>query len=243
MANIGLLGGLGDALQVLGGAWSANKKAELADKLEQEREARAEARALAKEERMRKRDENTTAEFKIERDADGVTWRQGYNKFGQRTGERELAPAEDIKNYNFEEQKQKVTLENLIGQGKRAQEAHEASLEYRDASTDAQRARAENYRSPKPRSGGSSRSIDSVDGPVEDSSVALALLDEVKGMVKSEGLTDAEAYDVAIASIRAAQREGKDPIDVFRRTIPGYKARMGKSGTPAKKSGGLNLGN
>ena len=52
MANWGVLQGLGDGLQQFGNAWSDREKAKLAEKLQQDREARAEARQTAREERQ-----------------------------------------------------------------------------------------------------------------------------------------------------------------------------------------------
>lgn len=52
MANWGVLQGLGDGLQQFGNAWSDREKAKLAEKLQQDREVRAEARQTAREERQ-----------------------------------------------------------------------------------------------------------------------------------------------------------------------------------------------
>lgn len=252
MANWGALEGLGQGLTEIGRIWGQNEKSKLAEQLEQQREERAEQRSIAKEERQRKRDESTAADFRIERDADGVTWRQGYNKFGQRTGDRELASAEDIKNYNFEDQKNKVTLENLVSKGSREAEKHAADLTYKGALTDAAIARAEASRNPRPRSGGRG-SLDSSDStPLNDTEVAAALLKEYPDLIKQYaqnkdnplGLTASELHNLALATIKEARQQGKDPLDTFRIGLPRYAALRASRKKPTTNSGGkLNLGN
>ena len=108
MADWGLLAGIGEAMKGFGNAWSDKSTAELKERLAREREDRANAREDAKEARLRKQEESTPVTHKIERDSDGATWRVPYNKFGQPLGERVLASAEEIKNYNFEDKKRQV---------------------------------------------------------------------------------------------------------------------------------------
>lgn len=241
----GILAGLGEAAKGFGNAWSDKAKGELSERLAREREERAENRKIAQEERQRKRDENSTNEFKIERDSDGVTWRQGYNKFGQRTGERELASSQDIKDYNYEDKKRTVSLDNLVAQGTRAQELHEANMDYKRASTDTQEARAENYRNPKPRSssGGSRRGLDADFGPVNDSDVIQAMINENRNLFKANEIADDEAYRVVAEVLKVANNTSRDPVDLLHKMLPAYKDRRKKNAPAAKKSGGLNLGN
>lgn len=244
MADWGLLMGLGDAMKGFGNAWSDQKSSELKERLAQEREDRAEQRELAKEERRRKQEETTPAEHRIERDSSGATWRVPYNKFGQPLGERVLASAQDIKDYNYEDEKRRVTLENVIGQGKRAQEMHEAILGYKKAATETQEARAETYLNPRARpssgrSGSSRTSLDEVDGPVNESDLAQAMIKEYPDLFKDTGLTAQEGFDYALESIRAAQRTGKDPVLVAREAIRLYQERKKKA---PQRSGGIKLG-
>lgn len=247
MADWGLLAGLGDAMKGFGNSWSDNaaaeKKSALAERLEKEREERAEQRAIAKEDRIRKREENSTNEFKVERDSEGVTWRQGYNKFGQRTGERELASPQDIKDYNYEDKKRTVSLDNLVSQGTRAQELHDANLDYKRASTDTQEARAENYRNPRPRSSSSRSGLEASLGPVNDSDVINAMINENRNLFKANEIADDEAYRVVAEVLKVSQAQGRDPIDLLNKMLPQYKDRRNSRKGPAKKSGGLNLGN
>lgn len=256
MADWGILMGLGEGLQQFGNAWSTKAKNELAAKLELEREERAEQRQIAREERQRMREEATASQFKIERDGEGVTWRQGYNKFGKRTGAKELASAEDIKQYNFEDTKNTLSLEKVVADTAKAkaeaenlprkysreEELHEANLAYKDASTDAQRARAANYSSGGSRGGRGGSSLDEVAGPVNDTDVANALLEEYPDLVKESGLTTSEALELALGAIRNGRKAGKDPLDVFRIALPAYKDKL-KAMKGTQKSGGLQLGN
>lgn len=92
----GALEGLGSGLQEYG---TTMYKSQLADKLEKQREARAEERQIAKE----KRDAEKITGQKIVRDPDGTTWRVGVNSAGLEKGERVLASAQEIKAYNREE--------------------------------------------------------------------------------------------------------------------------------------------
>ena len=151
MADWGLLAGLGEAMKGFGKAWSDKSTAELKERLAREREDRAEQREIAKEARLRKQEESTSAEHRIERDSDGATWRVPYNKFGQPLGERTLASAEDIKNYNFEDKKRQVSLDKLVTDAQYAKEKHEADIKYRGALTEAADARAYRSMNPVPR--------------------------------------------------------------------------------------------
>lgn len=243
MADWGLLAGLGNAMKGFGDAWSDKSAGELKERLAQEREARAEQRELAKEERRRKQEENSPAEHRIERDSDGATWRVPYNKFGQPLGERTLASSEDIKNYNFEDKKRTVSLDNLVNQGVRAQELHDANLGYKRAATATQEARADTLLNPRARpstSRSGRTSLDEVDGPVNESDMAQAMIKEYPDLFKDTGLTTQEGFDYALESIRAAQRTGKDPVLVARDAIRLYQDRKKKA---PQRSGGLKLGN
>ena len=109
MASIwGALEGLGTSLNEIG---TAQFKSQLADKLEQQREARADERAKAKELRDAQKETGT----KLVRDSEGVTWVQGVNSAGRDVGAPTLASAQDIKNYNQEEKDKqtKMSLDSL----------------------------------------------------------------------------------------------------------------------------------
>lgn len=109
MASVwGALGGLGEGLQEYG---TTMYKTQLAEKLERQREARADERAKAKELRDSQKETGT----KLVRDSEGVTWLQGVNSAGRDVGAPTLASAQDIKNYNQEEatKQSKMSLDSL----------------------------------------------------------------------------------------------------------------------------------
>ena len=238
MADWGLLAGLGEAMKGFGNAWSDRKAAELKEKLAQEREVRKEELANAKEERLRKQEEATPVKHKIERDSDGATWRVPYNKFDQPLGERVLASAQDIKDYNYEEQTRKLSLDKLVGDDKRAQEKHEADMEYRGALTEAADARAYRSMNPVPRTGGSGRTsldaVDKVNRPDSESDLARDMIKEYPDLFKDTGLTPQETFDYALESIRIADKQGKDPVLVVRRAIQKYLDRKKKNASSGK---------
>lgn len=120
MADWGILQGLGQGLQNFGNTISANAKAELEEKLRQEREARAEERLEAREERALKRFGSREYEMR-----NGALYEVDYNKGGEEMDNR-LAPQNKIDAYNREKQKEEITLENLIltGQKTRAEIEH-----------------------------------------------------------------------------------------------------------------------
>lgn len=246
MADWGLLAGLGEAMKGFGNAWSDKSTAELKERLAREREDRAEQRAIAKEARLRKQEESTPAEHRIERDSDGATWRVPYNKFGQSLGERVLASAQDIKDYNYEDEKRRVSLDNLVGQGKRAQEMHEAILGYKKAATETQEARAETYLNPRPRPstgrGGSSRtSLDEVDDVPNSSDEINAMIAENSNLFKAHDIKNDEAYRVAEQVIKTAREKGLDPVDLLNKMLPAYIDRN-RGSKPATKPGVVKLG-
>lgn len=87
----GALSGLGQGLQQVGGMISDYNKDKLQQKLELEREGRAESRQIAREQR----EQATYGKSDFEQDGDGVWWQVDYNK-GNREMERRLAPKSKI---------------------------------------------------------------------------------------------------------------------------------------------------
>lgn len=119
MASIwGALEGLGNSLNEIG---TAQFKSQLADKLEKQREARADERAKAKELRDAQKETGT----KLVRDSEGATWLQGVNSAGRDVGAPTLASAQDIKNYNQEEatKQNKMSLDALTLRSKEREAA------------------------------------------------------------------------------------------------------------------------
>ena len=114
----GGLAALGDAAVDIGGTML---KSHLSQKLEQQREARADERTKAKELRDAQKETGT----KLVRDSEGVTWLQGVNSAGRDVGAPTLASAQDIKNYNQEEatKQNKMSLDALTLLGKEREAA------------------------------------------------------------------------------------------------------------------------
>ena len=246
MADWGLLAGLGEAMKGFGNAWSDKSTAELKERLAREREERANAREDAKEERRRKQEESTPVTHKIERDSDGATWRVPYNKFDQPLGERTLASAEDIKNYNYQDNKRRVELDNLVAQGKRAQEMHDANMRYKRAATATQEARAETYLNPRARpssgrSGSSRTSLDEVDDVPNSSDEINAMIAENSNLFKAHDIKNDEAYRVTEQVIKTAREKGLDPVDLLNKMLPAYIDRN-RGSKPATKPGVVKLG-
>lgn len=114
----GGLASLGDAAVDIG---STMLKSHLSQKLEQQREARADERAKAKELRDSQKETGT----KLVRDSEGATWLQGVNSAGRDVGAPTLASAQDIKKYNQEEatNQTKMSLDALTLLGKEREAA------------------------------------------------------------------------------------------------------------------------
>ena len=128
--NLSALAGIGAGLQAFGNSWDASNKQKLAEQLEREREERAEARAIAKEERDAKRLENTVAETRAEQDEDGVWWMRGYNAAGTPKGEPRLATQGEIQSASMQQGKDKASLDKLISDAELAKfKATRAPLE------------------------------------------------------------------------------------------------------------------
>ena len=187
MAGWGVLSGLGKGLENFGNEMSeqARQKAkeELAQKLELEREERAEARQVALEERQAARADATVAEYRPLRGSDGVTWMQGYNASGAPRGERRLANEQEIADFTRSQEENRIKLEDLViraginkfkadrlpTEAAQDDETHRASLGLVGAQT-----RAANYRA----RGGDRSALDG-----DDSGVSSDIEDTVNGLV------------------------------------------------------------
>ena len=108
--------GLGAALTSFGNSMMARQQDQLKERLEKEREARADERAKAKELRDAQREAGT----KLVKDDSGEIWVQGVNSAGRDVGAPTRASAQDIKNYNQEEttKQNKMSLDALTLLGK-----------------------------------------------------------------------------------------------------------------------------
>ena len=246
MADWGLLAGIGEAMKGFGNAWSDKSTAELKERLAREREDRAEQREIAKEARLRKQEESTPAEHRIQRDSDGATWRVPYNKFGQPLGERVLASAEDIKNYNYEDRKRQVSLDKLVTDAQYAKEKHEADMGYKRAATSAQEALADTRLNPRARpssgrSGSSRTSLDEVKDIPNSSDEINAMIAENSNLFKAHDIKNDEAYRVTEQVIKTAREKGLDPVDLLNKMLPAYIDRN-RGSKPATKPGAVKLG-
>lgn len=104
----GGLAALGDAGVAIGGSML---KSQLADKLEQQREVRADERQRAKEAREALKPTGS----RVYQDDQGATWRVGVNTAGDPVTEPVLASPYEIKDYNQQEEdrKRKLALDDL----------------------------------------------------------------------------------------------------------------------------------
>lgn len=114
------MAGLGDTLSGLGNALFQHgmniHKQDMLDKLEQDREKRADERTKAAEARAEKRDLAVVKDWKKEQRADGSWMEVGLNSAGDKITERAMDPS-TIDDINFNRDKNKVTLDNLITTG------------------------------------------------------------------------------------------------------------------------------
>lgn len=245
-ATLGMLSGLGGALQEVGS--DVFKKA-LADDIEQQREKRQEATQERKLQRERVRNATTydpKQDTPFERD--GVVMVQRRAIDGTVLDDA-LATEPQMQSFRLADQERRLKLEDLTSKSKINQfklgrleteaaqddEMFAATLDGKRAQAEADRARAANP-------GGRRTSLDAeVDGPVALSDVAAALADEQEDLVKEYALTRSEALELSRQVLAAARREGKDPVDTFRRALPEFVARRDKGKKPAA-SKGLNLG-
>ena len=226
----GLLAGLGEAAKGFGNAWSDRAKSDLAERLAKEREERADKRAEAKEERQRKIAEGTTAKWKVERDSDGVTWRVPYNSADTRLGHKELASPQDINDFNYEEQKRKVSLEALVADAGRKTEKHEADIKYKEAATDAQRARAARTRAlPLDGSGRTSSSSE----PSESDYVA-ELDKQSKKLLDGYDISSTQRAKLLQDAVQQAARYGLHPMDVVNEML--FERQIKKKGSSNSNS-------
>ena len=104
----GFMMGLGQGLTQAGGMISDNAKMKLADKLEQDKEKRANERDDMKYQRDQLAFDHSEFEMR-----DGALYKVDYNKAGHEV-ESKLAPQDAVDKHNFETQKDKVTLEALM---------------------------------------------------------------------------------------------------------------------------------
>lgn len=244
MASWGLLKGLGEGLTNFGTDMS---KRAMADKLEAEREARAEQREIDRETRAEARKAKVVASTELV-PRDGSYVKQYKNHLGEVIRE-EAANPDEIEKIGRQKKKEDLDLRGmeslLTGRDldvqlktkqlgtfdeDRALDLQEQRSRIRE--NEAQAAAAGRRGSGSSGGGGLEGSLA---GSVAQSDVARALLDQEEGFVKQymydeeknpEGLQYDEMYELARRSLDSARKQGKDPVDVFRRALPGFKARL-----------------
>lgn len=229
MADWGLLSGLGAGLQQFGNTWTSNAKAELAEKLAQQREDRAEARQIAREERQAQRLENTVASWKPVIGDEGVTYMQGFNAAGAPKGERRLANQQEIADFNRQQETNRLSLEELTSKVntakfKEGRLEQEAALddEYSRARIAAQNASASASRSLANSRDSKSAGEDKTERDYVDYVLTngKAIVSQYTGTQANPGvLTASEVDDIATRAARLGVAEQRDPIAIFKRML------------------------
>lgn len=247
--SLGLLSGLGGALQDIG---SDVFKTALADDIEKQREARKEEREDRKLQRERVRNATT---YDPKQDTpftrDGVVMMQRHAIDGSPL-DSVLANESQLQAFNAAENERKIKLEDLTTRAninkfkhdrlttdaKQDDDMFAARLDTERSQAEANRARA----AAAGRSGTGRRSLDEDDEPVTATDVADALVGEYEDQVEQYGLTPSQATDLAMSAIQDARASGKDPKDVFRLALPRYVDNMRAKGYKVgKKSGKTSL--
>lgn len=208
----GALIGLGEGLKQVGGMILDDNKQKLAQKLELDREARAEARA----DRIFQREQSTFDHSAVEQSPEGVWMQVDYAKSGKKMDSR-LAPPNIISDMNNKAMSDKVNLENSILQGKKTQ----AELDYAPIKQDLDRRDTESNIQYRERTGLAATMRadtpekipsfeDTVDDLVKDSS---AIRDQyTKGSDDAEALMTPSEYRMVVRDVvKAAAQRGADP--------------------------------
>lgn len=228
----GTMGGLGAGLSELGRQFDAKAKANLAEKLEREREARAEERKIAAEERQVKRDlakVDPTQSRMLERG--GKLYVQHRNSLGDLLREEEATP-DQIAERDYTNKTRDI---DLRAKGLAAQLTEKKFNDY-DADRQLERAKTQSeieenraqaaYAADERRFNRSQSSPESaVTTPVDNSKVARQLVTDYKDLVEGyadRGLTAEDAHNVAQIAVKTATREGRDFGDAFRRALRDY---------------------
>lgn len=215
-----LLEGLGAGLQQVGGSVF---KAKFLDKLKEEEEIR-------KEQRRQEREAAKVAETRVEQGAEGEFWRQDYNAEGKPINERKLADKTTIDKINQAAAQEKLNtqkqgLEVLLGEKKLALtdreledydemkalkvQGLEAEIGRKKAMGDAALIRATRPAS----SGGRSSSKDEGPEPTERDYAQLLKKEAAPIFAEFKNIPASTKDKIAMDAVRAAARNGSDPID------------------------------
>lgn len=237
--DYGLMEGLGAGLQQLGGSVF---KAKFLDKLKEEEAVRAEQRKEARE-------ANTIKEQKYVQ-KDGVWYEQDINNYGKVMDER-LAPKNKVDEFTRSEQKEKLSIENLVtgtDLNKKKLAAYDedraldtemarAKIASEKADVGLKGAQADYYRM-----GGSSGARASAEaesaGPedyVQELIKQSADLKKQYTAGKEPKLSAAEFQEAARAAVTEGARRGMDPRQILAETLRRFEKMRSKKYTRADR--------
>lgn len=236
--DLALLEGIGAGFTAWGQRQAAKEKIKLAEQLELEREKRAEEREIAREQRRAEREASTPASYKPELDDQGNMWMRAYNSAGEPLDKRRPASQLEIEDFNRQREKDRLTLEGLVADTKtktfnagrleteatQDDEMHGLRRQQLEASITATRALANQRTASATRTG-----RDTDEGPVQLSDLAEAMVRKYPNMFDEYDFPHSEKIELARAAMIAAQREGKDPVDVARRAVHDFARRRNRS--------------
>lgn len=222
----GAMMGLGQGLQQVGGMLMDMNKEKMRERLEIEREQRAEQRELAKEKRQL---EQFSGSYEIDRDS-GLKYR--VNKAGHRMADPVRLTAYEIRQHELADKlaelevkgkEQSVTNQGLEGQIKGFQvrdydSDRAARLRKEEASIEASLAQAQAARSRAMNAGGSRGQEDSREPhPLE---YADTLVKEYKAAFERYGIEDGrEQQRIAELAVQGAAAEGISPAEYLLRYL------------------------
>ena len=238
--DLALLEGIGAGFTAWGQRKDLEYKMKLAEQLEIAREQRAKEREIEKENRQAERAATTVASYKPEIGDKGNVWMRAYNAAGEPLDKRRPASQIEIEDFNRQREKDRLTLEGLVADTKtktfnagrleteatQDDEMHGLRKQQLGASITATRALGNQRAAGATRTG---RGRDTDEGPVQLSDLAEAMVRKYPDMFDEYDFPHSEKIELARAAMVAAQREGKDPVDVARRALPDFARRRNRS--------------
>lgn len=230
----GAMMGLGQGLQGVGQMILDHNKDKMRERLEREREERKHQLELEREARQQAQFKESRPELR-----DGAWYMVDYNQAG-REMDRRLAPQNVIQQMEREASLHDLTVRekeaniesrslDALLKGHQLENAGTmAALDQalQEARINTERSRAARYNRMYTGSDGTSAA-----SVKPDSQLAIEMIDLNKDLVESlttgenPALSLHEVNGLAQAAIRAARDKGKDPIDVFQRTLDLYQKR------------------
>ena len=228
----GALIGLGEGLKQTGSMIHDLNKQKLAEKLEKEREDRAEARKI----RAEKRDQASYGETRTFQNDKGVWVQQKFNKAGEPMGEPTIAPSNVADDLTTQQETAKANLENAVLQGN----VLRSDLEYLPEKRDLERREAESQIAYRQGSlANEARRESRLARGALEKEVAPSFYDAVDQLIKDSAdlraqytkpdndgfapLTPAQYREVVEESVRAAAQRGLDARAVLRGALERVK--------------------